>query len=304
MSAVRAAGTPPDVQFSDPQHSGHSGPTVSRMLLGAQLRRLREAAGVTREDAGYAIRASESKMSRLELGRISFKPRDVADLLTLYGVGDTAERAVLLAVVEQANAPGWWQPFKDVLPGWFEPYLGLEQAASLIRTYEVQFVPGLLQTDDYARAVIRLGHENASELEIERRVQVRAHRRGLLREPGGPKLWAVLDEAALRRPFGSAAILRAQLDHLIEMARLPQVTLQVIPFSAGGHAAAGGPITILRLPEGDLPDVVYLEQLTTAVYLDKPADTEHYWHVMNQLGIEAAVPGETTALLRGIREEI
>ncbi|MBC6457351.1 helix-turn-helix domain-containing protein [Actinomadura sp. HBU206391] len=291
---------PPGGQVGESQHSG---PTMSRMLLGAQLRRLREAAGVTREEAGYAIRSSESKISRLELGRIGSKPRDVADLLTLYGVGDTAERAVLLAVVEQANKPGWWQPYKDVLPGWFEAYLGLEQAASLIRTYEVQFVPGLLQTEAYARAVIRLGHEEVSQREIERRVEVRMRRRRLLREPDGLKLWAVLDEAALRRPCGSTATMRAQLEHLVEMAELPHVTLQVMPFSAGGHAAAGGPITILRLPGGELPDVVYLEQLTTAVYLDKPVDTEHYWHVMNQLGIEAEPPAETTELLRRMLRE-
>jgi transcriptional regulator with XRE-family HTH domain len=277
---------------------------MSRMLLGVQLRRLREAARVSREEAGYAIRASESKISRLELGRIGVKPRDVADLLTLYGVGDISERAVLLAVVEQANAPGWWLPYKDVLPGWFEPYLGLEQAASLIRTYEVQFVPGLLQTEDYARAVIRMGHEEASQPEIERRVQLRMRRRGLLRASGGPRLWAVLDEAALRRPFGSAAIMRAQVEHLIEMAGLPHVTLQVMPFSAGGHAAAGGPITVLRLPGEELPDVVYLEQLTTALYLDKPIDTEYYWHVMNQLGVEADAPAGTTALLHRIRREL
>jgi transcriptional regulator with XRE-family HTH domain len=301
MSFVRTTGVSSDVQVSDSQYAG---PTMPRMLLGAQLRRLREAAGVTREEAGYAIRASESKISRLELGRIGFKPRDVADLLTLYGVGDTAERATLLAVVEQANAPGWWLPYKDVLPGWFEPCLGLEQAASVIRTYEVQFVPGLLQTEDYARALIELGHETASPLEIDRRVELRMRRRGLLRDPGGPRLWAVLDEAALRRPYGSAAIMRAQLEHLIEMAELPHVSLQVMPFSVGGHAAAGGPITILRLPGGELPDVVYLEQLSTAVYLDKPADTEHYRHVMNQLGVEAEPPAKATALLHRIREEL
>src|SRR3954464_14795138 len=135
-----------------------SGPTVLRILLGAQLRKLREGKAITREDAGWEIRASGSKISRMELGRVSFKERDVADLLTLYGVTDKAEREALLSLARQANSPGWWQQFSDIMPGWFQSYLGLEAAATLIRTYEIQFVPGLLQTPDYARAVIMLGH--------------------------------------------------------------------------------------------------------------------------------------------------
>jgi transcriptional regulator with XRE-family HTH domain len=301
MITVRTVDESVGLPALDPERVG---PTVSRMLVGTRLRRLREAAGITREEAGYAIRSSESKISRLELGRISFKRRDVADLLTLYGVRDEAERATPLALVDQANAPGWWQRYKDVVPGWFEAYLGLEQAACVIRTYEVQLIPGLLQTEDYARSVIGHGHPHASSVEIERRVELRMGRRRVLEGPAAGRLWAVLDEAALRRPYGGPAIMRAQVDHLIEMAGLPNVTLQVIPFSAGGHAAAGGPITILRLPEGELPDVVYLEQLTTAVYLDKAADTEHYWHVMDHLGIEAQPPSETMALLHRLREEL
>jgi transcriptional regulator with XRE-family HTH domain len=280
------------------------GPTVARMLVGAQLRRLRETAGITREAAGYAIRASESKISRLELGRIGFKTRDVADLLTLYGVRVESERTTLLALAEQANTPGWWQPYRDVLPSWFEAYLRLEQAARVIRTYEVQFVPGLLQTAGYARAVIGLHHESPSGEEIDRRVELRMRRQRILHEPDPPRLWAVLDEAALRRPFGDADTMRAQLAHLIEMAELGHITVQVLPFSSGGHAAAGGPITVLRLPEGDLPDVVFLEQLTSAVYLDKPADTAHYWHVVNELSVTAESPADSTALLHRIRTEI
>jgi transcriptional regulator with XRE-family HTH domain len=301
MGTVRTAGGAPGTRVRDGQQTG---PTVSRMLVGAQLRRLREAGGITREAAGYAIRASESKISRLELGRIGIKTRDVADLLTLYGVSGESERATLLAMAEQANKPGWWQPYRDVLPTWFEPFLGLEQAARTIRGYEVQFIPGLLQTEDYARAVIRLGAEVPSDEEIERRVEVRMRRQRILQEPDPPKLWVVLDEAALRRPFGGAATMGAQVAHLIEMAGLFHITVQVMPFSAGGHAAAGGPITILRLHESDLPDVVFLEQLASAVYLDKPADTEHYSHVMNELSVKAGSPTATIDLLHQIRKEL
>ncbi|MGH3926320.1 MAG: helix-turn-helix domain-containing protein, partial [Pseudonocardiaceae bacterium] len=191
------------------------GPTVLRILLGAQLRRLREAMGLTREAAGYTIRASESKMSRLELGRVSFKERDVADLLILYGVTDADERDSLLSLARQANEPGWWHRYSDLLPSWFQAYVGLEEAASRIRTYEVQLVPGLLQTEEYARAVTAQGLETKSPEEVDRWVSLRMRRQRLLTRAGAPRLWAVVDEAALRRPIGGRDVMRGQLEHLI-----------------------------------------------------------------------------------------
>ncbi|MGH4020035.1 MAG: helix-turn-helix domain-containing protein, partial [Pseudonocardiaceae bacterium] len=238
------------------------------MALGAQLRRLREASGITREAAGYAIRASHAKISRLELGRVGFKERDVADLLALYGITDDQEQQTFLTLAMQANAPGWWHKYGDVLPDWFERCVGLEQAASIIRTYEAQFVPGLLQTEGYARATVQLGHLRGSAEEIERRTKLRIARQKFLTQPGAPSLWAVVDEAALRRPLGSRDLMRLQLNHLIQMAELPNITLQVMSFGFGGHAAAGGPFTILRFSEPDLPDIVYLEQLTSSLYLE------------------------------------
>jgi hypothetical protein len=279
------------------------GPTVLRIVLGSHLRRLREQNHISTEDAGYAIRASHSKISRMELGRVGFKKRDVADLLSLYGVIDEDERAMLLALAEQANTPGWWHQYGDVLPSWFEVYIGLEEAASLIRAYEVQFVPGLLQTEDYARAVIRLGHPEAPPDEIDRRVQVRTTRRRCLSGPDAPKLWVVVDEAVLRRPMGGRDVMRAQLQHLIQMTELSNVTIQVVPFHAGGHAAAGGPFSILRFGEEALSDVVYLEQLTSALYLDKPADIDKYLRTMNKLCVEADRPDETIELLTDLREQ-
>ncbi|MFG2109604.1 helix-turn-helix domain-containing protein [Micromonospora chersina] len=281
-----------------------SGPTVLRMLLGAQLRRLREGAGVSRESAGWEIRSSESKISRMELGRVGFKERDVADLLTLYGVTAPDERAALLTLARDANSPGWWHRYGDVLPGWFQSYLGLEAAAALIRTYEVQFVPGLLQTPAYARAVILLGHRGAPPAEVERRVSLRMERQKLLRRSDPPQLWAVLDEAALRRPVGGPEVMRGQLDALIEASAAPHVRLQIVPFDAGGHAAAGGAFSILRFGDEDLPDIVYIEQLTSAVYLDRRDDLDHYAGAMDRLCGEAAPPERTPELLARIRDEL
>ncbi|MEU5883379.1 helix-turn-helix transcriptional regulator [Spirillospora sp. NPDC047279] len=282
------------------EYPRRGGPTVLRILLGSQLRRLREACGISTEEAGYEIRGSHSKISRMELGKVGFKERDIADLLTLYGVDDPAERAPLLELAREANTPGWWHRYGDILPSWFEVYLGLEEAASLIRTYEVQFVPGLLQTAEYAQAVVRLGFAEASEDDVQRRVRVRMTRQERFTAPGAPTLWAVLDEAVLRRPLGGGKVMRGQIEHLITMAELPNVTLQVVPFGAGGHAAAGGPFTILRFGEPGLSDVVYLEQLTSALYLDKPADVDIYMKAMNNTCITAARPDDTVDILTGI----
>jgi len=283
-----------------------AGPTVLRILLGAQLRRLRESKGVTREDAGYAIRASESKISRMELGRVGFKDRDVTDLLSLYGVHDEEECAALLALAHESNTPGWWHRYGDIIPAWFQSYVGLETAATLIRPYEVKFIPGLLQTEDYARAVILLGHRNASPLEVEHRVRLRVERQqSVFERPGGaPRIWAVVDEAALRRPIGRPEVMRAQLQRLIEATSLPNIRLQVIPFSSGGYAAAGAPFTIMRFPGGDLPDVVYIEHLTSALYLDKREDVNAYALMMDQLCVEAEPPVRTPELLEKALRDI
>lgn len=273
------------------------GPTVRRMRLGARLRRLREASGVTREDAGWAIRASESKISRMELGRVGFKERDVADLLALYGVNG-AEHQALLAVAREANQPGWWHPYGDLLATWFQHYLDLEGAASLIRTYEVQFVPGLLQTEAYARSVIVLSHGAAGRDEVDRRVALRMARKKVLTQPDPPRIWAVIDEAVLRRQLGGREVMRAQIKALLEICDQPNVRIQVVPFAAGGHAAAGGAFTILRFPDQELPDVVYLEHLTSALYLDRQGDVDQYAAAVGRLFIEAESPARTQDLLR------
>jgi len=280
-----------------------SGPTVLRILLGSQLRMLREVKGITREEAGYAIRASGSKISRMELGRVSFKERDVVDLLKLYGVDDQEELRRLLELAREANVPGWWHAYGDILSTWFQNYLDLEQAAELIRTYEVQFVPGLLQTDAYARAVILLGHPMAKPHEVDMRANLRMERKKVLTSSRAPWLWAVIDEAVLLRPIGGLEVLREQIGALLEACTLRNVRLQIMPFRSGGHAAMGGAFSILRFPDQELPDVVYIEHLTSALYLQAPADLDHYLHVMDHLSAEALTPAATTRYIKKIISE-
>jgi Domain of unknown function (DUF5753)/Helix-turn-helix domain len=280
-----------------------AGSTVARMMLGGQLRRHREAARITLDDAGYHIRASRAKISRLETGRARCKERDVLDLLALYGVDDAEVVAGLLVLVSQARTQDWWADFSDVLPGWFEPYLGMEASAVMIRAFDLQFVCGLLQTEDYARAVTVLGHRDARIGEIDRRVAVRMKRQELLAAPGPPRLWAILDEAALRRPVGGPRVMRGQVRRLLETAEMPAVTLQVLPFAAGGHDA-GGTFTILRFAEGDVADVVYVEQLTGATYVDKPDALDYHRDVMNRLASAALAPAATADFLAEMLREI
>ena len=282
-----------------------SGPTALRMQIGARLRRMRESKGIGRAEAGDVIRSSASKMSRIELGRHGFKDRDVIDLLDLYGIDDEDERASFMQLVQEAKKPGWWQGYGDIVPNWFEQYLGLEQSATTIRSYEVQYVPGLLQTRDYARAVIGLEHHNAPYDGLERRLTLRMTRQEILHRPvGATTLWAVLDEAVLRRSIGGPETMRAQIEHLIAVSEtMSNVRLQVLPFSAGGHLALGGPITIVRFAEQDLEDIVYLEQLTGARYPEGD-EAARYQKIMDLLAIRAARPARTTAFLRDLLDEL
>jgi hypothetical protein len=280
------------------------GPTVLRILLGAHLRRLRERVGISREDAGYHIRASGSKISRMELGRVSFKERDVIDLLSFYGVPDGDERDSLIQLTREANATPWWQKYSDAAPDWFGLYVGLEEAAQLIRVYEVQFVPGLLQTEDYARAVVMQGAPGLEPEEVERRVALRLGRQKLLTRDNPPRLWAIVDEAALRRPMGGKDVLAGQIQRLMDLVSEPNITLQVMPFQYGGHAAEGGAFHIMRFPEADLPDMVYVEYLTGALYIEKPEEVERYAAVMERLSVAGTSPERTREILAGLLKEI
>ncbi|OLT02833.1 transcriptional regulator [Pseudonocardia sp. CNS-004] len=279
------------------------GPTVLRILVGAQLRRLREASGITREAAAYAIRGSEAKMSRIESGRVGFKSRDVADLLALYGLTEGSARDVVLHLAEQANEPGWWHRYSDTMPDWFSTYVGLEQAATIIRTYEAQYVPGLLQTKTYASAVVDLGEAVRAD-EVSKRVELRMHRQQLLNLPKPPDFWAVIDEAVLRRNLGGREAMREQLDHILEISKRTHVTVQVVPFDRSDVAAVGGPFTLLRFAEADLPDIVYLEQLNSALYLNKDVDVMNYLQIMNRLAAGALTPQRSTELIKSVRDSL
>ena len=283
---------------------GGGGPTVQRMLVGARLRRLRTEMGLTREEAAEAIRASEWKIHRLENGQVGFKDRDIVDLLRLYQVTDPEEVAEFVTLAREANTPGWWRHYGDLLPSWFRTYVDLEAAAALIRTYEGQFVPGLLQTDDYMRAVVRGAHLEDNSEEVGRRVRLRMARQTLLTREQPPRLWAVVDEAALRRPVGGKEVMRGQLERLLEASKLPNVTLQVLPFAAGAHAAMVGSFSILRFGDQELPDVVYLEHLTSASYLSKTDEVDRYLHVMESICVRAAAPDRTAELLGKFLDEL
>ncbi|MEU9332694.1 helix-turn-helix transcriptional regulator [Streptomyces sp. NPDC048290] len=280
-------------------------PSVLRMILGRQLEELRVRAGLTFEQAGVAIGVSHSTIRRMEAAKVArLRLPDAEKLLQVYGVTDPQEIDTFLKSVREANKRGWWHTYRDVMPDWFAAYLSLEQAALQIRAYENQFVHGLLQTRDYARALLGAGNPHAAPEATERRVALRMRRQELLTRPVPPRLWVVMDETVLRWPVGGAEVMRAQIDHLIEMNRLPHVTLQIMRFANGPHPAMrAGAYHIFRFRAPELPDIVYLNGLVGAVYLDKRDDVVVYREALDRLGAQAAPVGRTEAHLGAIRKE-
>jgi len=276
-------------------------PTVLRILLGVQLRRLRESRGISAQTAAKAIRGSESKISRIELGRSAVREVDIADLLKLYGITDVAEREQLLTLASQANEQGWWHRYQDVMPPWFQYYIGLEESAESIRSFDTQWVPGLLQTEEYAAAIIQL--DGFTPEEAKRRVYLRKERQRRFAS-GGLQLWAIIDEMALRRPVDNPAARRAQLQHLLEISDQPGLTIQICPLLTGASYAAPGSFSILKFATDDLPDIVYVEQLTTALYLDKRADVDRYTQAMDQIAASSTTCEQTTEILQSVIREL
>jgi transcriptional regulator with XRE-family HTH domain len=272
------------------------GPTVLRILLGTQLRRLREARGVTAHQAAMAIRGSESKISRIELGRNAVREVDIADLLKLYGITDRAEREQILSLAVRANQPGWWHSYQDVLPSWFQAYVGLEEAAESIRSYDIQFVPGLLQTEAYANCVLALGEFSPEE--TERLVFLRKERQKRFAS-GSLRLTAIIDEMALRRTVGGAAVMRGQFEHLLSLVDRPGFNLQITPFPVGANVVPAS-FSILQFATSDLPDVVYVEQLTSALYLDKAPEVARYTAAMDRLSQLSATPNESARIVQSM----
>jgi transcriptional regulator with XRE-family HTH domain len=279
------------------------GPTVLRMILGRQLQALREKAGMSYEQAAEAIYSSEWTIRRMERAEGGLKPLTVKSLLMAYGVTDVREIDAFLTLSRDAGKPGWWHRYDDVLPSWFRTAVGLEESASLIRAYEPQVVPGLLQTPDYIRAISTASFPAATGEETQRRVALRLARQELLTRPGAPGYWVVLEETVLRRPVGGHKVMRAQLGNLIEAAGRPNTTIQVIPFAAGWHPAMYGMFNIFRFAAQELPDVVYSEALTSAYYLNKPEDTASYTEALDTICAQAAPPDQTITILRDIMKE-
>lgn len=283
-----------------------SGPTVRRMLLGHELRSRREQRGISREEAGNRIRASASKISRMELGRVGFKLRDIEDLLKLYGA-DRRTIKEMLEVAKESNKPGWWKEYGDSLHKWLTHYIGFEEAADQIRIYESQFVPGLLQTEEYAREVIFNGVE--VEAVAEQRLEARLKRQRRVETDDTMRMWVILDEAAVRRPIGIATkgpgVMRRQIEHLIRLSTTKDnITLQIIPFEVGAHAAEAGSFTLLRYSDYELADMVYLERLHDGELNDKRSVVEAYTKAMTRLSVSAATPDETVELLKGVLADL
>jgi transcriptional regulator with XRE-family HTH domain len=290
----------PGEESADPARTAApSAPAVLRILLGGQLRRLRESRGISAAKAAQAIRGSESKISRIELGRNAVREIDVADLLDLYGVTDRSVREQLLSLASRASQTDWWHHYHDVLPGWFAAYLGLEGSADLIRSFDTQFVPGLLQTEEYATAVLQLAH---SPEDVQRLVRLRRQRQE--RHASGRRLWAVIDEMALRRPVGPQHVMRGQLQHLLDATNRLDVTIQVTPFRSSASYAVPASFSILTFAAADIPDVVYVEQLASALYLDKPADVDHYAKAMDLISASSTEPAETVAFIQELLAEL
>jgi len=237
----------------------------------------------------------------MEKAEVGLKLNYVKSLLMAYGITDGREIDSFLHLAREANKPGWWQSYADVLPAWFRVFPGLEQAASLIRGYEPHCIPGLLQTEDYARSLTLAGYPAARREEIDRRVALRIMRQQILTRSDPPALWVVLDEAVLRRPVGGPAVMRAQLGRIIDAAAQPNITLQVLPFAAGAHPVMYGMFHLLRFPTAELPDVIYGENLTSAFYLDKPADVATYTEALDLLCAQASPADKTASILRQLR---
>jgi len=279
------------------------GPTARRMILGSQLRRLREEAGITRQQAGYNIRGSESKISRLELGRVGFKERDVTDLLTMYGVEDATERQTFLDMVKQSNEPGWWRRFGDTMPNWFTDLVGLEEAAARIQIWEPIYVSGLLQIEPYARAIFSHGRPEMADERVDQLVALRMRRQKMFSRPDAPRVWMVLDESVLHRPIGGMKVLKQQIEYLLEMSALPHVSVQILPYARSGLSAEHA-FSLLRFGEPELPNIAYVEYLTGAHYIEKREEIEKYSRALDMLAVDAETPERSRGLLAKRRQEI
>ncbi|MFF0724195.1 helix-turn-helix domain-containing protein [Streptomyces sp. NPDC004134] len=281
-----------------------SAPTVGQVVLGKRLQELRERAGLKREEAAKTLRVAPATVRRMETAEVALKVPYVQLLLQAYGI-DQEEIDAFVALTEEANEPGWWQRFHDILPDWFSMYVSLEGAASLIRSYEPHFVPGLMQTEDYARHVLKVGSlGRVAPAEIERHVALRMERQDLLTREEAPRFWAIVDETVLRRPVGDGSVMRAQVDRLLDIASLPNVTLQMAEFRTGHHPGTYSPFVLFRFAMPELPDMIYTEYLTGAVYLDGRHEVATHLAALDHMAAQAATAKRTKEILRDFRKEL
>ena len=281
--------------------SGASAPTVLRMILGRRLQDRRQSAGASLEDAAAALRVKTLTIRRLEKAEVALKPLYVEKLLETYGA-DRQEIDEFVALAEQANEPGWWHAYRDVLPTWFSAYVSLETGAKTLRTYEPHYVTGLLQTWGYARGVLRGGFPNESEEDLRRRVDLRLKRQSLLTRADAPTLWVVMEEAVLHRVVSGPEVMREQIDRLLEVSELEHVSLDIVPFTAGAHVGACAPFTYFRFEEPELPDVVYSEILSASMYLDQRSDVSAHLEAHNRMSLLTS-SADSRALLTRMRKE-
>ncbi|MGW1209454.1 helix-turn-helix domain-containing protein [Streptomyces sp. NPDC002499] len=281
--------------------SGASAPTVLRMILGRRLQERRQSAGASLEDAATALRVKTLTIRRLEKAEVALKPLYVEKLLETYGA-DRQEIDEFVALAEQANEPGWWHAYRDVLPTWFSAYVSLESGAKTLRTYEPHYVTGLLQTWGYARGVLRGGFPNESEEDLRRRVDLRLRRQSLLTRADAPTLWVVMEEAVLHRVVSGPEVMREQIDKLLEISELEHVSLDIVPFTAGAHVGACAPFTYFRFEEPELPDVVYSEILSASMYLDQRSDVSAHLEAHNRMSLLTS-SADSRALLTRMRKE-
>ncbi|MFI6931907.1 helix-turn-helix domain-containing protein [Streptomyces sp. NPDC050287] len=281
--------------------AGTSAPTVLRMILGRRLQDRRLGADMSLDDAAKALRVTSLTIRRLEKAEVALKPLYVEKLLQTYGAGQQ-EIDEFVELAERANEPGWWHAYRDVVPSWFTAYVSLESGAKTLRTYEPQYVTGLLQTHGYARAILRGGFPNDSEEDLERRVDLRLRRQSLLEKADAPTLWVVMEEAVLHRVAGGNEVMREQIERLLEVSELEHVSVDIVPFSAGAHVGACAPFTYFRFEEPELPDVVYSEILSASVYLDQRSDVAAHLEAHNRMSLLTS-SAQSRALLHRMRKE-
>lgn len=282
-----------------------SAPTVLQMVLGRRLQELRRAKGLSAQQVGERLRQAHTTVIRMEQAKVTLKWATVKAMLEIYGV-EEAEAEEFLALTDQANEPGWWQSYRDALPSWFAVHVSLENSATHIRGYEPHVVPGLLQTEDYAHDVLRLNRPRPTPDELKRRVALRMERQALLtrQDPPPPQLWILLDETVLRRPAGEPEVMKAQVDRLVEVMDLPNVTLQVLAFAAGLHPGAFAPFTLFRFPMPDFPDIVGTDNLSSAQYSEDREEVALHREVFDRMSAQAMSKGRSREFLLGVRKEL